>query len=109
MRHRMVVFLSVCVMATAAAAQNVPPASDKSDSWAKPAPASSAVTYRSDALSKPDSSSSPLKFKSETGSRPIDQPPPGAMDKAAVMGTDRPWQNGKPPVDCAMKPHSAGC
>ncbi|MDQ6646419.1 MAG: hypothetical protein M3Y93_04180 [Pseudomonadota bacterium] len=96
-------------MASAAAAQVAPPASDKGDSWAKPAPASSSVTYRNQVLPKANSSSSPFKFKNQSGHRPVDQLSPGAMDKASVMGTDRPWQNGKPPVDCAMTPHSAGC
>lgn len=109
MRHRMMVFLSVCVMATAAAAQTTPPAASKSDSWAKPAPASSANTYRSDALPADKTAASPFKFKSEHGERRADQLPPSPNDKASVMGKDRPWQNGQAPVNCAESPHSSGC
>jgi hypothetical protein len=96
-------------MASTAAAQTSPPAANKSDSWAKPAPASSAVTYRSQAAPADKSATSPFKFKSKDSDRPADHLPPSPNDKASVMGKDRPWQNGQAPINCAESPHSAGC
>ncbi len=109
MRYRVMVVVSICLMASVAAAQSTLPATDKSDSWARPAPASSAVIYRSDVQSVLSASNSPFRFKSKDGYRPGDQPPPSATDKAAVMGADRPWQSGQSPLNCAQSPHSAGC
>jgi predicted lipid-binding transport protein (Tim44 family) len=109
MRHRMVIVLLVVVMASAAAAQSTPPATDKGDSWAKPAPASSAFSYRGSALPADRSASSPSPFKSDGDKRPSDQAAPSANDKAAVMGADRPWQNGQAPINCAESPHGVGC
>ncbi|WEN16240.1 hypothetical protein PY254_06115 [Rhodanobacter sp. AS-Z3] len=109
MRYRMVVFLSACVMTWAAAAQDTSSATDKGGRWAEPAPASSAITYRSDALPAAKSSSSPFKVKARRVDLPGDQPPPGATDKAAVTGAERPWQNGQAPVQCAESPHAVGC
>jgi hypothetical protein len=37
------------------------------------------------------------------------QSPPSANDEAAVMGKDRAWQNGRPPVDCAQTPMDSAC
>lgn len=110
MRYRTMIFLAACLVASAAAAQSVPtPTSEGSDSWAKPAAASSSVSYRAQALPVSKEDASHFKFKSSERVRPGDRPPPSAMDKAAVMGKDRPWQNGRAPVDCASSPHSAEC
>jgi hypothetical protein len=108
MRYAAIVFLSAWMIASAAVAQKLP-TTDKSDSWAKPSAAASAMTYRDQAVSAAKPSSSHFRFQPHSGNRPVDQPPPSAMDKASVMGLPRPWQNGRPPVDCAMTPHATEC
>ena len=106
MRYRMMVFLAGCLAASAVAAQSV--SAPASDIWSVPAAASSTASHAGQApVSKP--STSPFKFKSDQRSLPADQPPPSVMDKASVMGTERPWQNGRPPADCASSPHNAAC
>lgn len=109
MRYRMMVFLSACVLASAAAAQSTTSAKDNGGSWAEPAAASSTLTYRSDALPAAKSSRRPFKFKDKSVDLPGDQPPPSATDKASVMSAERPWQNGQAPIKCAESPHAAGC
>lgn len=110
MRYRTLVSLVTCLMVSSLAAQSVPtPASHGSDSLAVPATASSAVSYRKQAVTVSKPSPSPFKFKRTERAYRVDQPPPSVMDKAAVMGKERPWQNGEPPVDCATSPHSAAC
>ncbi len=108
---RFAAFLSAALMASAAVAQSVPASASTSDSWAKPATATRAVTYRSDAVPDATASSqtSKFKFKSENRHRLLYQPPPSATDQAAVLGLERPWQNGRPPVDCAITPHDSAC
>ncbi|MEP7186037.1 MAG: hypothetical protein ABI767_09390 [Rhodanobacter sp.] len=110
MRYAFFIFLSAGMIASAAIAQTLPsPTPDNSDSWAKPAAAASAITYRDQAVPAAKPPIGPFKFKQHNGNRPVDQLPPSAMDKASVMGSERPWQNGQAPVDCAMSPHAAAC
>lgn len=110
MRYGVIVFLSTWMIASAAIARTLPsPRTDSGDSWAKPATASSAVNYRDSATVADKSSKDRFKFKNNKRFYPVDQPPPGAMDKASVMGAQRPWQNGQPPVECAMTPQAAAC
>lgn len=109
MRHRMIILVAACVLASTAAAQTAPLATDKSDSWAKPVPASSVITSAKPSRLADKPAASPFKFKSDERARPADQLPPSPNDKATVMGKDRPWQNGQAPVDCANSPHSSGC
>jgi hypothetical protein len=105
MRIRSLVCLSLCLPAFVAAAQTA------SDQFAPPAPAASIAPARdntlrgSDAAAKP----SPFKFKSERKTWEPEPPPPRANDENAVMGTERPWQNGQPPVSCAQTPHDPAC
>jgi hypothetical protein len=108
MHFRRVLVASTWLLATAAMAQTPPAASGQSDSWAaRPASASSAGFRGHAAAATP--ASSPFKFKDRQRTGPADEPPPGANDKAAVMGTDRAWQNGRPPVNCAQTPMDATC
>lgn len=107
MRTRILVSLPFCLLAFAAVAQT-PPASDQ---WTRPAPAGS-VTFAKDHVPRSDDATakpSPFKFKSERKAWRDEPPPPRANDKSAVMGTDRPWQNGQPPVSCAQTPHDPAC
>jgi hypothetical protein len=55
------------------------------------------------------SSHSPFHFKQPAKGGPAYLPAPQANDKAAVMGKRRPWQNGRPPVDCAREPWDPAC
>ncbi|MBD8880576.1 hypothetical protein IHE49_08775 [Rhodanobacter sp. 7MK24] len=105
MRIRSLALLSLCLPSLAATAQTA------SDQWTTPAPAASIATahdFRSqgdDAAAKP----SPFKFKAERKTWEEEPPPPRANDQNAVMGTERPWQNGQPPVSCAQTPHDPAC
>lgn len=110
MRYRIFVFFSICFMASALSAQVIPSSTVKgADSWSEPAPASSIVVNRDHESSASKPSSSPFKFKRDERPLPGDKPPPSAMDKASVLGLQRPWQNGQAPVDCASSPHSSVC
>ena len=106
MRYRTMLFLAGCLATSAVAAQSVP--ASAGDIWSVPAAASSAASQAQQApVRKPAASA--FKFKDDRRTLPADQPPPSAMDKASVMGTERPWQNGRPPADCASSPHNAAC
>ncbi|MFK2929612.1 hypothetical protein [Dyella agri] len=105
MRIRSLVFLSLCLPAFTVVAQTA------SDQFAPPAPTASVApahgnaSLGGDATAKP----SPFKFKSERKAWEPEPPPPRANDQNAVMGTERPWQNGQPPVSCAQTPHDPAC
>ncbi|WP_426700687.1 hypothetical protein ACPPVV_15090 [Rhodanobacter sp. Col0626] len=107
MPYRSLLIASTWLLASAAMAQTSPAV--QSDSWAKhPAPASSAG-YRVHSSTEASPTTSHFKFKDRNQSGPLSQPPPGANDKAAVMGNDRAWQNGRAPLDCAQTPMDSGC
>jgi hypothetical protein len=103
-----VVACSVLLFASTVIAQSVP-STPPSDSWSTH-PASSSTTFSRDSQSSRQSQNkSHFKFKDRNDLGPINQAPPGANDKAAVMGTDRQWQDGRPPVDCGATPHDPSC
>jgi hypothetical protein len=108
-RNVLLVATGMFVLATMAhAAPQAVASSASSDSWAKPASAATLPRSRV-ALPGRATTASPFKFKQRSEQGPADQPPPSANDKAAVMGTERPWQNGRPPVDCAQTPRDPAC
>jgi hypothetical protein len=109
MHFRRVLLASTWLLATAAMAQTSPASSSQSDSWAMHPATASSTGFRSHAAVAARPARSPFKFKDRQPAGPAEQPPPGANDKAAVMGTDRAWQNGRPPVDCAQSPMDATC
>jgi hypothetical protein len=109
MRFRCVLMASTWLLATAAMAQTSPAASGQSDSWATHPATASSTTFRGHAAVDAAPTHSPFKFRERQRTGPADQPPPSATDKAAVMGTDRAWQNGRPPVNCAQTPMDATC
>ena len=112
MRIRSLVFLPLYLLAVAAVAQTVmPAASQQDDQWSRPAAATSAAVAHGNALPGSDTMAkpSPFKFKSERKTWEPEPPPPRANDQNAVMGTERPWQNGQPPVSCAQTPHDPAC
>ena len=107
MRIQSLVSLPLCLLASAAMAQTTP----ASDQWAPVAPAASIASSHDHALPGDDATAkpSPFKFKSEHKTWEPEPPPPRANDQNAVMGTQRPWQNGQPPVNCALTPHDPAC
>lgn len=107
MRYRSLLMASTWLLATAAMAQTSPPT--QSDSWTMPPAPASSASYRGHSPTEPAPTASHFKFKDRNQGGPLNQPPPGANDKAAVMGTDRAWQNGRPPVDCAQTPMDKAC
>lgn len=112
MRYRLVLTASAWLSAAMAMAQTAPTTlASQSDSWtARPATASSSA-YRSHPSTEAPAKTH-FKFRDrrqDDPSNPLNQPPPSANDKAAVMGKDRPWQNGRPPVDCASAPMDPAC
>ncbi len=109
MRYRFVLSASTWLIAAMAMAQTAPtPLSSQSDSWtAHPAVASSSV-YRSHPSTEVPAGGH-FKFRDRRQDGPANQPPPSANDKAAVLGKDRAWQNGRPPVDCASTPMDPAC
>ena len=77
---------------------------------AVPAPASSSSNAAARLLpGTAGSASSPFHFKQTAHRGPAFKAPPQASDKAAVMGQQRPWQNGRPPLDCALEPRDPAC
>lgn len=112
MRIGSLVVLPLCLLAFAAAAQTATPAASQlSDQWTSPAPAASVAAAHGQAAPGGDAATkpSPFKFKQARKSWEPEPPPPRANDKAAVMGTDRAWQNGQPPVSCAQTPRDPAC
>jgi hypothetical protein len=113
MRYRSIMFLLLWLFAAAALAQSPVDASAtpaQSDQWNLPAAPSPSVDYRRSATSRASASTeSPFRFGDSHPGGPADQAPPSAMDRAAVLGTDRPWAGGRPPVDCALTPHAPTC
>jgi hypothetical protein len=122
MRYRLGAFVPLYLFAAAVVAQTstapsvpaVPAAS--TDSWATHPAASSSISYRTGpAAGAGAAAKEQFKFKddhrdtSASPYHPIDQPPPRASDKAAVMGTDRAWEGGRPPLDCAQTPMDPAC
>ena len=118
MRHQTIVLLSALLASTGVFAQSQPSASE-SPAKLTAAPATTASTAAPTMTSaethkrlpfRTDARTSPFKFKDQhRRSGMADGPPPSANDKSAVMGTDRPWQSGRPPVDCTVTPHGDGC
>jgi hypothetical protein len=102
-------FLPLCLVSVAALSQSVPPPA--SDQWRQPAAAASVAAHAATALPGDTTAARPssFKFKGERKTWMDEPPPPQANDKAAVMGKPRPWQNGRPPLDCAAQPRDPAC
>ncbi|SEI50051.1 hypothetical protein [Frateuria terrea] len=110
MRIRVAVLASL-LAAGAAQAQSVPSAPPASDSWSKPAPASTA-SYRSDAASPATEhgQASHFKFKDRRGPMPLPgnaaQEHSGSAGVGTVGAMDR---NGRPAVNCPQTPMDPAC
>ena len=104
-------FCAMLLAGTACAQSGTPGHAGQSDRWeAAPAPTSSS----SDAAARllpgtAGTADSPFHFKQTTQRGPASKPPPQANDKATVMGQQRPWQNGTPPMNCTLEPRDPAC
>lgn len=108
MFQRILLVIPLLMLATAVLGQTT--SSMKSDSW--PAAAASSTTapeVRTLASPKAVEGKSHFTFKQGSSSSWMGKPAPTANDKEVVMGQQRPWQDGRPPVDCAITPHDASC
>lgn len=106
--------LMVCAMllaGTVAAQTAASSQTTQNDRWDTTPVAASSSNYRAEPPLPASAGSSrhPFHFKQPARQGPAYAPPPQANDKAAVMGTQRPWQNGRPPVDCAVTPRDPAC
>jgi hypothetical protein len=109
MHYRGSVFLAAWLLAGAAAAQAVPAASAAGVHWTLQQPAPDTVDYRRRAPLVTEAVESPFRFRDPNEGGPLNVPPPSAMDRAAVMGAERAWSDGRPPLDCARTPMDAAC
>ncbi|MHB1058702.1 MAG: hypothetical protein ACYC0F_12575 [Rhodanobacter sp.] len=108
MRYRRIMLVFMGLLVTATAAQTTTPVT-ATGSWAlQPAPASS-VEYRRGSPLMPSLRESPFRFSDNNEGGVLNELPPRPMDRAAVLGTDRAWLGGRPPLDCAMTPRDARC
>lgn len=110
MRYRHILFVSAWLVATAATAQATGPTPGARADWTQQPAATSAVDFRlgSPTVLEP-AGKSPFRFSDGSEGGVSNQPPPRAMDREAVLGTERAWLGGRPPLDCAMTPLDARC
>jgi hypothetical protein len=106
--------LLICALGLAGsvAAQSAAPSQTTgNDRWEPATAATSSTAYRADRLlpGTARTSESPFHFREPSTRGPAYKPPPQANDKATVMGKQRPWQNGRPPVDCSIDPRDPAC
>ena len=73
-----------------------------------PAMANSAG-YRAQVQAARDAAKSPFLFKHGSDLAAHEPPPPRPMDQAVVMGKERPWLGGKPPLECKWTPLDPRC
>ena len=109
-------FVSLLMTAAVAAAadagaQTAPVASD---SWSRPASASSAGSHPSygngpERHESSDSSGSHFKFKEKRDARPQTNAALEATGKAGVMGGNEVGRDGRPTVSCAQTPMDPAC
>ena len=100
------------LVVSVAVAQTAPPTQATSnDQWhAVPATASSSSYPDSTHAALPgDDKHSPFHFRQSVKTDPAYALPPQVNDKATVMGKQRPWENGRPPVDCRVDPRDPVC
>jgi hypothetical protein len=107
MRYRRIMLVAAWLTTGAALAQAP---SGSHEDWARQPAATSPVQYR---LGSPvvlaESKTSPFRFSDGSDGGVLNKPPPRPMDRAAVLGTERAWAGGRPPLDCAMTPMDARC
>lgn len=98
------------LLAGAVAAQSVPPRQTRQDDrWDVAPAAAGSAGFRAEPALPAGDRHGRFHFKQASRSGPAYAPPPQANDKAAVMGKPRPWQNGRPPANCAVDPRDPAC
>lgn len=107
MRYRRIICLLAWLLAGAATAQTP---STSHDDWTLQPAASHSSDYRTESLSVPgDPKNSPFHFSESRTGDALKRAPPRPMDRDAVLGNERAWLGGRPPLDCAMTPLDARC
>ena len=111
MRFRGLLVLCATLLAGVAVAQSAAPSqAQQDDRWEAVSATASSSNFHADMLPGTNGSShNPFHFKEPAKRGPVDKPPPQANDKAVVMGQQRPWQNGQPPVNCLLEPRDPVC
>ena len=112
MRFRALLIPCAMLLAGAVAAQSAAPTQTRQDDrWEAAPAATSSSHFRADRVLPGRVDDEGVFHFKQTNNKhgPAYQPPPRANDKAAVMGKPRPWQNGRPPVDCAIQPRDPAC
>lgn len=110
MKFRGLLIPCAMLLAGTVAAQSAAPQSvSRDDRWDAAPPAASSTSYRSASTLPGNHAHGVFRFKQAKHQGPAYAPPPQANDKAAVMGKPRPWQNGRPPLDCAAQPRDPAC
>ncbi|TAL83817.1 MAG: hypothetical protein EPN74_13380 [Rhodanobacter sp.] len=109
MRYRLVVLLPAFWLAAVATAQTVPapPAADHLRLTLPPG----MTQHPTDKITAESGATRAIHFRFDAGKRNrlLQRPPPRPMDRAVVMGGQRPWLGGKPPVNCAFTPMDPLC
>ena len=112
MCFRASLILCAMLLAGTAAAQAVTPSQTGHNDRREAVPAVASSSSYPAERSLPGTAgtaNSPFRFKQTARRGPAYKQPPQASDKAAVMGQQRPWQNGQPPVNCALEPRDPAC
>lgn len=110
--HSTVLFAFAFAFAGAAWAQSAPQATlpPGSDSWSKPAAASTAANaYGASTTSHKDGENSHFKFKESRQAKPERNAALEAAGKAPVMGGGQMGRDGRPTVSCAATPMDPAC
>ncbi len=89
-------------------AQTTAPTGD-SDSWSRPAPASTARYRDTGPLKEQTGSDSHFKFKERRSTEPVRNDAMEAAGKAPVMGGNQLGRDGRPTVNCAATPMDPSC
>lgn len=101
--------LLVSAVAAVAAAQAIPSTPSPGYNWTLKQASTDTIDYRRGTSIIANPSDSPFRFRDPNEGSPLNVPPPSAMDRAAVMGIERAWTDGRPPLDCARTPMDAAC
>lgn len=112
MRYRRIVLVSAWLVFGVAAAQadetTTPATSTSAAAPLPPAPANP-LHRQLDTSRRETVSRSPFRFVDPDEGSVLNQSPPRPSDRAAVLGTERAWVGGRPPLDCAAMPRDAEC
>jgi len=85
------------------------PASSASAAQALPPAPANPLREQVEAQRARNQPRSPFRFVDADEGSVLRQSPPRPSDRAAVLGTERAWIGGRPPLDCAATPRDASC